>query len=324
MKKRHNKTGKKLRLVPFIVGIYGVLLGLGLAVIGLSGIAEGIGIIRILLGLVMTCFGLYGIWDGVRDLVRPKQKPESPVIYQFILTDISGNRSSNVTMEHLRKQLESIMGSKETVGFHLQILPPLPVKEQGMLKQVSCIYQDRIILAAFFETTENKGRIYPDVEPDMAEEWLKQLLSGTPDFSGWESIEIDARQNEAAPGWHQRLIIFGESWHDEHKFFSAKDLELAVEGLHDGKYRIVVLEWGLEEFDISPGRQNDLMIVWRTNAPGEENFRFYEREGTAVQVKFWLINFLEYGHFKEMSGWNDITDQIKKERRKQEKHGKIF
>ncbi len=312
---------KRLHLVPLIAGAYGTFLGLGLMAIGFSEAAEGIGIVRLLLGLGMACFGLYGIWDGVQDLVRAKEKSESPVARQFILTDICGNRSSNVTMEILHEQLEGLIKSEEAVSFHLQILPPLPVKEQGMLKQVSCIYQDKIILAAFFETEEDGGRICPNMEPDMAEEWLRQLLSGTPDFSGWENAEVAYHQNEAASGWHQLLVIFGESWHDEHKFFSAKDVELAVEGVHDGKYQRAVLEWGFDAFEIVPGQQMELLVVWCTSDAERGKSRFYGREGTATQVKFWLVTGLNSGFSGEKDGWNEITVQVEKEWKK---HGKVF
>ena len=102
-KATHCKGGKRLRLIPLILGGYGAFLGFGLAVIGLAEMKEGIGIIRFLTGLGMAGFGLWGIWDGVRDLVRPDKKPEQAPVSQFILTDTAGNRSSLVTPDLLRK-----------------------------------------------------------------------------------------------------------------------------------------------------------------------------------------------------------------------------
>ena len=96
--RKNNRTGKRLRLVPLILGGYAAFLGFGLAVIGLAEMQEGIGIIRLLIGLGLAGFGLLGIWDGVRDLVRPEKKQEQLTASQFILTDPSGNRTSNVTV----------------------------------------------------------------------------------------------------------------------------------------------------------------------------------------------------------------------------------
>ncbi len=360
MEKKNNKTGRRIRLTPLILGVYGAVLGSGLVMVGLFEVAGGIGLIRVLLGLGMFCFGLYGIWDGVRDLVRPDKNKEKAPATQFVFTDTAGNRSSNVTPGLLREQMDILAKSEEFKSFYLQILPPLPVEGQGMLKQISCIYHDNIILVAFFEMPKDGYRILQkSTDSDRAAEWLRQLLAGNADFSEWGKME--AQMNEANTGpdeedqeygetdtdeenvepfwqhllkeqkglmayWHKLLIIFGESWHDEHKFFSSRDLELAIEGVHSKKYQKAVLEWGYEALHIFPGQQSDLLVVWCKNSGTEkENPRFLAWEGTVTQVKFRLVSYLEHGFLEETSGWNDITAQIEKETRKGEKkHGKVL
>ncbi len=390
-KATHCKGGKRLRLIPLILGGYGAFLGFGLAVIGLAEMKEGIGIIRFLTGLGMAGFGLWGIWDGVRDLVRPDKKPEQAPASQFILTDTAGNRSSLVTPELLGKQMDILTESQNYRSFTLQILPPLPVEGfDGRLTHIICFYRSQIILAAYLENSKEGYGVYQkSTEPDKAVEWLKQLLAGNPDFSQWDSIEVNevedeetdeemeaengleteggdreiesengseaegtdteseadtglekegtGEETESEPeshvlqgdveffwrqllhdqkgrmaNWHQLLVIFGESWHDEHKFFSARDVELAVEGIQQGKYQKVVLEWGIQAFDMFPGLQNDLMVIWCSDNRGGGDTRFFAREGTVTQVKFWLNGYLERGFSGEMSGWTDITDQIEK------------
>ena len=123
--RKNNRTGKRLRLAPLILGGYGAFLGFGLMAIGFAEMTEGIGIIRLLLGFGMEGFGLLGIWDGVRDLVKPDKRQKQAPASQFILTDISGNRSSNVTVEALQKQLESLMESDKGGVFKLQVLPDI-------------------------------------------------------------------------------------------------------------------------------------------------------------------------------------------------------
>ncbi len=339
----------------------------------------------------MAGFGLWGIWDGVRDLVRPDKKPEQAPASQFILTDTAGNRSSLVTPELLGKQMDILTESQNYRSFTLQILPPLPVEGfDGRLTHIICFYRSQIILAAYLENSKEGYGVYQkSTEPDKAVEWLKQLLAGNPDFSQWDSIEVNEvedeetdeemeaengleteggdreiesengseaegtdTESEADTGmkkegtgeetkpengleteggdreiesekllhdqkgrmanWHQLLVIFGESWHDEHKFFSARDVELAVEGIQQGKYQKVVLEWGIQAFDMFPGLQNDLMVIWCSDNRGGGDTRFFAREGTVTQVKFWLNGYLERGFSGEMSGWTDITDQIEK------------
>lgn len=357
--RKNNRNGKRLRLVPLIAGGYGAFLGLGLTAIGLAEMGEGIGTVRLLMGLVITGFGLLGIWDGVRDLIRTEKTPDPPAASQFILTDASGNRSSLVTRDVLREQIDLLAKSEDPKRFSLQILPPLSFGEYGLLEQISCIYHGGAILAAFFRMPENGYGIYQrNADPDAAAEWLGRLLAGSPDFSGWESVEVYARQDEGQEydeddepaeaqedpqdveafwhrllddqkgfmvSWRQLLVIYGESWHNEHKFFSAKDVALAIEGIHEGKYRKVSLVWERDIFDLFPGVQSDLTIIWRPDSMGREDYRFLFKTGTTTQVKFWLINFLYHGLPQGTDGWVDITAQMEKARRKGEKkHGKIF
>ncbi len=401
MMRKNNRTGKRLRLTPLILGGYGAFLGFGLIVIGLAEMKEGIGIVRLLIGLGMAGFGLLGIWDGVRDLVRPDKRPEQAPVSQFILTDTSGKRTSNVTVVILQKQLESLMESEKGGVFKLQILPPFPVQEIGNISQIFCIFHEVFRLTLFLE--ESKGgyeSYHKSAEFDEAKEWFEKLLTGSADLSGWKKIENgydeeeessgeeDAgwEENSICPGetddsledtneaaepaadsdkpdslidteeatagksetdtrqteehiksfwqqlqreqkgqmrnWRQLLVIFGESWHDEHTFFSARDVELAIDGIHEGTYTKVFLEWGTQAFDIFPGVQNDLMVIWCTNNTGKGNTRFLAKEGTVAQVKFWLVNDLNSGVFEERNGWTDITGQIEKANRKgKQKHG---
>ncbi len=399
--RKKNRTGKRLRLTPLILGGYGAFLGFGLIVIGIAEMKEGIGIVRLLIGLGMAGFGLLGIWDGVRDLVRPDKRPEQAPVSQFILTDTSGNRTSNVTVEILQKQLESLMESEKGGVFKLQILPPFPVQEIGNISQIFCIFHEVFRLTLFLE--ESKGgyeSYHKSAEFDEAKEWFEKLLTGSADLSEWKKIEngydeeeessgeedagweensicpgetedsledtdeaaepvadfnkpdslrnteeIGARKSEADTrqteehiksfwqqlqreqkgqmrNWRQILVIFGESWHDEHTFFSVRDVELAIDGIHEGTYTKVFLEWGTQAFDIFPGVQNDLMVIWCTNNTGKGNTRFLAKEGTVAQVKFWLVNDLNSGVFEERNGWTDITGQIEKANRKgKQKHG---
>ena len=375
--KKNNNTGKRLRLIPLILGVYAAFLGFGLIVIGLAEMKEGIGIVRLLIGIGMAGFGLLGIWDGVRDLVGPDKKPEQASASQFILTDISGNRSSNVTVETIQKQMESLMGSDNGGIFKLQILPPFAVQETGNISQIFCMYHQLFGLTVFLDEPKGGYESYhKSAEFDEAKDWFEKLLTGSADLTGWKKIEngydeeeesseeedieweesstsdslinteeaglgkseADTRQTEEyiksfwqqlqreqkgqMRNWRQLLVIFGESWHDEHTFFSARDVELAIDGIYEGTYTKVFLEWGTWAIDLFPGVQNDLMVIWCTNNTGKGDTRFLAKEGTATQVKFWLVNYLNSGVFEEMSGWADITDQIEKASRKgKKKHG---
>lgn len=399
--RKKNRTGKRLRLTPLILGGYAAFLGFGLVVIGLAEMKEGIGVIRLLIGIGMAGFGLLGIWDGVRDLVRPDKRQKQAPVSQFILTDTAGNRTSNVTVEVLQRQMESLMESDKGGVIKLQILPPFAVQEIGNVSQIFCMYHQLFRLTVLLD--ESKGgyeSYHKSAELDEAKDWFEKLLTGSADLSGWKKIEngyddedegdeeedTEWEENGICPGeaedspedtdgesepvadfnkpdslrnteetgagkseadirqieehiksfwqqlqreqkgqmrnWRQLLVIFGENWHDEHTFFSARDVELAIDGIHEGKYTKVFLEWGTQAIDFFPGVQNDLMVIWCTNNTGKGNTRFLAKEGTVTQVKFWLVNYLNSGVFEEMNGWTDITGQIEKANRKgKKKHG---
>ncbi len=343
MKKRQYRNKRRLRLIPLILGLYGGFLGLGLVAIGFSERGEAVGIIRLLVGLAMACFGIYGIWDGLRDLVRPEKQQEQHPLTQYILTDSSGNRSSHISTERLQELLAAL--EENGGGFHIQPLPPLDLSKRGALVQISCMAGQPITLMAFFRKPEGGWQLCTkSVPPDAAKAWLQQLVSASPEFSGWEMTEDIAASQEAETKedqvfgnrvlqsqrgvytvWHQLLVIFGESWHDEHKFFSARDVQLAVDGVSDGKYQKAVLEWGRDTFYLLPGVQNQLMVVWCTNQTEKGEAAFLRREGTATQVNFWLVNYIEHGYMESTGGWADITAQVEKELKKGErKHGKLF
>ena len=188
--RKNNRTGKRLRLIPLGLGGYAVFLGFGLAVIGFSEIEEVIGIIRLLIGLGMAGFGLLGIWDGVRDLVKPEKRYKQAPASQFILTDTSGNRTSNVTVEALQKQLEDLMESDKGGVFRLQILPPFAVQEIGNVSQIFCVYHELFGLTVFLD--ESKGgyeSYHKSAAFDEARDWFEKLLTGSADLSGWKKME---------------------------------------------------------------------------------------------------------------------------------------
>ena len=332
MKKTRN--GKRLHLAALIPGVYAVFLGFGLVLAGIDGVGGAVGSIRLLLGLGMTGLGLFGVWDGVRDVIRPPAKRELKSPTQYILTDISGNRTSNVTAEVIRAEIGKLRAEGRD-SFHLQLLTPQDIPEWGALKQISCMVQPSLTLLAFFQTPEGGWKLCTrTTNPEAAADWFRQLLEDSPGFSGWddrwetleevpggaqeagdsENQEFRARvlrdQSGVYSVWHRRLVIVGKAWRNEHKFFTARDVELAAQGVFEGKYQYATLEWGPSSFDLLPGLEEQLQVIWRTNIWEDKACRFFRKEGTVTQVKFWLIQYLNEGYVDEY--WEEIDDPTKK------------
>ncbi len=317
MKRTQEKRGKWLHLGPLILGVYAMLLGFSLMLLGLEGVGEGkglntIGWIRSLCGFFMACLGIYGIWDGIGDLVKSKKRTEVKPKSQYILTDVKGKRSSNVNGAVLGTQLDLLTKGGEKAGFTLQVLPPRFVEEAGRLHQISCVYRGNFLLLAFFQSEKKEDRILETcVDRALALELLEGFLEEKLDFSQWNRANVAvceepfSRKGEQGES-SQRLILFGECWKDEHKFFSVRDLELAVEGLEDGTYRKMELNLGEAVFLVFPNKEEKPNIILQMRVWEKGRCRTFQKTGTANQVKFWLEQMVNKGRPEQVMNWQDM------------------
>lgn len=325
MKKTNNK--KHLHLAALILGAYAVFLGFGLVLAGLEDLRGAVGPIRLLLGLGMMAFGLFGVWDGLRDKIRLQERLPLKSPTQYVLTDDAGNRTSNVTAERIREELERL---REGGGFHLQLLTPLELPEWGELRQISCTAQPAPALLAFFQTADGGWELRTrTMDLEAMAEWFRSLLEESLGPSawndGWEALEEipgDPRETGDSENqefrtrvlrnwagnltaWHQKLTIVGEAWRNEHRFFTARDVELAARGVYEGKYQYATLEWGSSSFDLLPDQEEQLQVIWCTNIRDERARRYFRRAGSAAQAAFWLLQYLNEGQMDEY--WDDVT-----------------
>ena len=335
MKKTRNR--KRLHLAALILGAYAVCLGFGLVLAGLEDLRGAVGPIRLLLGLGMMGFGLFGVWDGLRDKIRPQKRPPQTSPTQYVLTDSSGNRTSNVTVERIRAELGKLREGEQD-SFHLQLLTPLEIPEWGTLKQISCSARTALTLLAFFQTAEDGWLLRTKaMDFEAIVEWFRSLLEESLPLSGWndgwetlEEIPGNPQESEDSENqefrtwvlknraetytiWHRQLTIVGEAWRNEYRFFTAHDVELAAQGVYEGKYQCAILEWGSSSFDLLPDEAEQLQVVWCTNIRDEKARRYFRKAGTVTQVKFWLIQYLNEGYMDEY--WDEITDHANLQRR---------
>ena len=327
MRKTQRKNGRRLHLVALVLGAYAIFLGFGLVLAGLEDLRGSVGPIRLLVGLGMMGFGLFGVWDGLRDKLCPQEKLPLKTPTQYVLTDDSGSRTSNVTPERIREALGKL---REGGSVHLQFLTPLEIPDWGELRQLSCIAQSAPALLAFFQMADGGWRLRTKtMDAEVAAEWLGNLLTESLESSawndGWETLEeIPGTPQETGDSenqefrtrvlrncagnltaWHQKLTIAGEAWRNEYRFFTAHDVELAAQGVFEGKYQYAILEWGSSSFDLLPDQEEQLQVIWCTNIRDEKVRRYFRKAGTVTQVKFWLIQYLNEGYMDEY--WDDIT-----------------
>ena len=82
-------------------------------------------------------------------------------------------------------------------------------------------------------------------------------------------------------------------------------MELAAQGVFEGKYQYAILEWGASSFDLLSDQEDQLQVIWCTNIRDEQTRRYFRKTGTVNQVKFWLMQYLNEGKMNEY--WDDIT-----------------
>ncbi len=293
MKKHPYKNKRRLHLIPLLLGIYATLLGLSLTAMGLAELGKGIGIFRLLLGLGMAGFGLFGIWDGIRDLLKPEKTSEKPWFQQEKPASMKSSGQAETPLLNPDKQPE---------------IEPLESSESDLYKMETHSLET-------CKPEMYKPETYKQ-ETTLAEEEENTLAQKV--TNDWQ--EVFSHPNESPAYGHPLLVIFKESWREEHKFFSIRDVELTVEGIQKGTYQKAVLEWGTQAFELFPGVQSDLLVVWCLYFIEQKDTRFFTREGTVTQVTFWLNQALSDSALKEtpaleeMAGWSDITSQVKKSR----------
>lgn len=302
---------KKFHLVPLIGGGYAAILGLGLLRTAIFGSPGGISWLRLCGGLAITGLGFFGIWDGVRDRMEEKNHPaKQKPAEQYIFIDAQGKRSSCATSEDIQTQLKAI-ASQSGGCIALQLLPPRPVPGAGRLEQIRCFSygsEKPLTLLAVLQTEHRtkKGYLTEANLPQAAACFELIMTGGLEDFSGWTPTIIKQNPNANAAQPQQQLTLFFQERHETHRFFTRRDLELAVDGLAAGKYRRVELAFRFVSFDAFPsGEKNSVTL--RLTLQQQQAQRAFEKTGTPTQVKFWLNQMLDNGIPEQLYGWQEIA-----------------
>ena len=110
---------------------------------------------------------------------------------------------------------------------------------------------------------------------------------------------------------HGILSIFKESWRDDHRFFSDRDLELCVKGLCEGTYEMVEVELERELLQAFSSKEKEPDITMQLYMGEEDSARVLEKTVTPPEAQSLLMQMSDSGVPKELSGWKDITDTMK-------------
>lgn len=123
-----------------------------------------------------------------------------------------------------------------------------------------------------------------------------------------EKIRDQKEGPRGAAGGHRLLSVYRESWREDYKFFSARDLELCVKGLCEGTFELVELELGDDLIRASAGGKSE--IVLRRCRWNEAGSRTLEQRHAPARAMSWLAQAAEDGLSEEPDGWKDVTDAV--------------
>lgn len=97
----------------------------------------------------------------------------------------------------------------------------------------------------------------------------------------------------------------------DYNSFTRRDVELAAEGLSNGKYTVAVLFFGSRYMYLKAGDQNDGRVTVNASRLQEGKFRIFETKCTDGQASRWLLEFYEGNFTPDFSQWKDITRKLK-------------
>ncbi len=102
----------------------------------------------------------------------------------------------------------------------------------------------------------------------------------------------------------------------EYRSFTGRDIELAAEGLAEGKYIVVYLRDRADYIYLRAGTAEDGRVTVNVSRPGPDRLRVYETKCTDRQAKKYLTDWAAGAFSEDLSQWKDITRQLEKQSKK--------
>lgn len=102
----------------------------------------------------------------------------------------------------------------------------------------------------------------------------------------------------------------------EFSSFTRRDVELAGEGLAEGRYTVAALFAGPRYLYLKAGDKSDGRVTVNASRPDPDKLRVFETKCTDRQAQEWLIQMFEGTFDPDFSQWKDITRKLEKNSKK--------
>ncbi|MCI9156464.1 MAG: hypothetical protein HFF44_05900 [Lawsonibacter sp.] len=243
---------------------------------------------------------------------------------QFTLIDLNGQRTSRFDRSTIEDQLTGL----KQPGQHFELEPteliPMPGLAGVALSRLSAgIANQGLTLVITLKCSAEpytQEAVYKALAKPVSEREAWQTFADLlerrrpPAFdreSGWQPLQAAEQPGQQA---RAKLMLSDRTGATrEYESFTRRDVELAGEGLAEGKYTVVALFAGPRYLYLKAGDQSDGRVTANASRPDPDKLRVFETKCTDRQAKAWLLEMFEGIFDPDFSRWKDITKKLEKE-----------
>lgn len=102
----------------------------------------------------------------------------------------------------------------------------------------------------------------------------------------------------------------------EYRSFTGRDIELAAQGLAEGRYTVVCLRDRADYIYLQTGTAEDGRVTVNVSRPGPDRLRVYETKCADRQARKYLTDWAAGLFSEDLSQWKDITRQLERQSEK--------
>jgi len=253
--------------------------------------------------------------EAERDYAAAQSNPD------FAFTGLDGQRTSCFDQETIASQLAQLKQEGQFV--RLEAFEPIPVPglsgvslsgvAAGMAGEKQALFA-RLKMADGGEQTLLKAAGEQEVRETFANLLGRRQLPDFSNLSLWTPIRSAGQSQQPL----RRKLIYSDSRGATREFtsFSRRDVELAGEGLSDGKYKVVALYAGPRYLYLQAGDQTDGRVTVNAGRPDADELRVFEIKCTHRQAVEWLLAMHDGRFAPDFSQWQDITKKLQKQAKK--------
>lgn len=240
-----------------------------------------------------------------------QDRRESGNSRSFVLINGKGQRTSRVDMDQVEEQLGLL--TEYGAHFGVDLLEPVEMAGQGMLTHMGAgLLEEGLVLTAVLRQDDGTYRGFGQpVSAQEARAVFERLLGGQlPDLSGWQPLRAVEEESEQQRPRAKLTIRDAGGSTRSYTSFTRRDLELAGEGLSNGKYRQIVVMAGAFYIQLTAGDQTDGRVTVCASRPGPDELELFETKCSDRQARQWLLDFGDGRFSSDFKDWKNITKQV--------------